>query len=185
MDILHLTFSESTGPSGGRDNGREGASAGGEGRLDMMEDPPPSLLLQLRDRVACLSSLSCRRLPISLTTLPLNSPGSLLLPLTGRGRGRGVLSTSADNPHIIIRGLGCEALPMSGDDSERPTYIAAAALLPLYLLVHRQECLGLADAHRPTSPNWWSSILEMGGPGWDASRHSWIRMGSHHSNTAS
>lgn len=69
-----------------------------------MEDPPPSLLL--RDGVACLSSLSCLRLPISLTTLP-HSPGFLHLQLTGRRRGRGVFSTSADNPHIIIRGLGC------------------------------------------------------------------------------
>lgn len=90
----------------------EGALGGGMvrraggGLEDMMEDPPPSLLLRRRDGVACLSSLSCPRLPISLTTLP-HSPESLLLPLTGRGRGRGVFSTSADNPHIIIRGLGC------------------------------------------------------------------------------
>lgn len=111
--LLHLTFFESTCPSGGGDNGRGwsvGWVGGGEGRLDMMEDPslppPPSLLLRLQDGVACLSSLSCPCLPISLTTLP-HSPGSLLLPLTGPGRGRDVFSTSADNPHIIIRGLGC------------------------------------------------------------------------------
>lgn len=99
--ILHLTFSESTGPSEGRNDGRGRIVGWGVGI-----DVGPATVAAAAGW-GSLPVISVSSALANLTNYTLPHPELFSPPAHwSRKRGGGCSSTSADNPHIIIRGLG-------------------------------------------------------------------------------